>query len=222
MVGFGTGKYLENGDPQDTSIQTLYGIWDDQSGGGTSAVTGRGALVAQEVLGVANVSGVDYRVTTDNPVDFTQKRGWFMDLPDVGERVAFNPIVRPRRFVFVTLVPSQDPCTAGGQGWLMELDYLTGSRLEQSPFDVDGDGAILESDKLEQYTTAEGATVSNVTIAASGRRPGVGIPTTPTVLSRDERTEVKLVTGSAGGIEAFVEGKSMRTGRISWRQLLED
>jgi Tfp pilus tip-associated adhesin PilY1 len=28
MVYFGTGKFLENGDPDDTQLQTVYGVWD--------------------------------------------------------------------------------------------------------------------------------------------------------------------------------------------------
>ena len=93
MVGFGTGKYLEHADLSNTAEQTLYGIWDNQPGGSVSTVTGgRTDLQEQTVLTVVNVAGVDYRLTSDNSIDYTDSinppRGWYMDLPSPGERVS--------------------------------------------------------------------------------------------------------------------------------------
>jgi len=221
MIGFGTGKYLEHSDITDTSQQTLYGIWDDKTDGSVSTVTGgRTHLVEQTILGEVTVSGDSYRVTSDETVDYnSSKRGWFMDLP-AGERVAYNPIPRDGRFVFVTLIPdSTDPCAAGGSGWIMELDYLDGSRLPFPPFDLTGDQKINDSDKVDYDLDGDG---TDEQVPPSGKKPDIGIPTTPTVLDKDNTREVKIIQGSTGATESLWESKSVKTGRLSWRQIIED
>ncbi len=218
LVGFGTGKYLELADLSSTERQTLYGIWDSALNGSVTPVSaGRADLVEQSVLAVIPRSNTDYRVTSANAVDFTAKKGWFMDLPTLGERVAYNPVPRDKRFVFVTSIPDVDPCAAGGTGWVMELDYLTGSRLSEPPFDVNGDLMISGLDLVEYED--EGETHQ---IPASGVDVGIGIPTTPTVIGRDQRTEFKLMSGSSGQMATLLEGKSFISGRLSWKQRIRE
>ncbi|MBN2700611.1 MAG: hypothetical protein JXR29_04075 [Methylothermaceae bacterium] len=230
MVGFGTGKYLEHADLSTTDTHTLYGIWDSEPMAGVDTVGGRNKLVEQTVLGAVTVSGESYRVTSDNPVTYerasngsvsnSSDRGWYMDLPTTGERVAFNPIARDRRFVYVTLIPdSSDPCAAGGGGWIMELDYLDGSRLSVPPFDITGDKKITDADKVDFDTDGDG---SNETVPPSGKKPNIGIPTTPTVVDKDRESEVKVISGSSGAVDTLMEGKSVKTGRLSWRQIIGD
>ena len=218
VVGFGTGKYLELADLSSVEPQTLYGIWDSSLSGSVSPVSGgRANLVEQTVLAVTTAYNTDYRVTSNKAVDFSTKKGWFMDLPTSGERVGYNPIVRDRRFVFVTLVPDVDPCAAGGSGWVMELDYVTGSRLPGSPFDVNGDSAVSNLDLVDY--SADGETHQ---VPASGVSLDIGIPTTPTVIGRDQRTEFKVISGSTGDLATLLEGKSAVSGRLSWKQIITD
>jgi len=218
MVSFGTGQYLEVADLSTTDEQSLYGIWDAALNGSASTITGgRANLVEQSVLATIRVSNTDLRITSDHAVDYGSKRGWYMDLPTSGERVGYNPIVRDRRFVFVTLIPDVDPCAAGGSGWIMELDYLSGSRLAQSPFDVNGDLAISGLDLVDY--TEDGDTTS---VPASGIALDIGIPATPTVIGRDERTEFKVISGSSGDMATLLEGKSIAGGRLSWKQIIDD
>ncbi|MGB5833184.1 MAG: hypothetical protein WBG92_14490, partial [Thiohalocapsa sp.] len=140
----------------------------------------------------------------------------YMDLPTTGERVGYNPIVRDQRFVFVTLIPDVDPCAVGGTGWVMELGYLTGSRLARSPFDVNGDLAISDLDLVEH--TEDGETHQ---VPPSGVELGIGIPATPTVIGRDQRTEFKVISGSSGDLATLLEGKSSVSGRLSWKQIID-
>lgn len=228
MVGFGTGKYLEQTDLTTTSVQTLYGIWDSEPGGGVDAVSGRSKLVEQTVLTETTVSGNEFRLTSNNPVEYSRgpsgsastssKRGWYMDLPTSGERVAYNPIPRDQRFVFVTLIPNSDPCAAGGDGWLMELDYLDGSRLPQPPFDVNGDLKIDDLDRIAYDEDGDGIIDAN--LPPSGQKMDA-IPTTPTVLDKDQQTEVKLISQSSGNLTTVLESKApASSGRLSWRQII--
>jgi type IV pilus assembly protein PilY1 len=218
MVSFGTGQYLEVADLSTTDEQSLYGLWDAALNGSASTITGgRANLVEQSVLATIRVSNTDLRITSDHAVDYGTKRGWYMDLPTSGERVGYNPIVRDRRFVFVTLIPDVDPCAAGGSGWIMELDYLSGSRLAQSPFDVNGDLAISAMDLVDY--TEDGNTTK---VPASGIALDIGIPATPTVIGRDERAEFKVISGSSGDMATLLEGKSIAGGRLSWKQIIDD
>jgi len=229
MVGFGTGQYLEHADLTDTSVQTLYGIWDDVPTGGVTTVTGgRSKLVEQTVLTATTVSGNEFRLTSNNGVTYSRNgsgsvsassdRGWFMDLPTSGERVAYNPIARDRRFVFVTLIPdSSNPCAAGGGGWLMELDYLVGSRLSQPPFDVTGDGTINDSDKIAYDENGDG---TDENLSPSGMKMDA-IPTTPTVVDKDNGSEIKLISQSSGSLTPVLESKAPgSSGRLSWREII--
>jgi type IV pilus assembly protein PilY1 len=242
VVLFGTGKYLENSDTTGPfSTQSYYGVWDNDPLRTTSIA--RSSLLQQKVAGVVTVTdagGVanDFRVTTDYCINggsvsgfdvannnavtvacdsrWTQpsaKKGWYMDLPASGERVAYNAIVRNDRVVFPTLIPSTTPCLAGGDSWLMELDALTGRRLAVSPFDSDGNGVVSGADLLT-FNAAPG-------IAAGGMKPsGGGILTTPTVIKSgtNPSIEYKYSSSSTGTVVRTVESVS-GGGRISWREL---
>lgn len=217
MVSFGTGKYLEQADLTNTDTQTLYGIWDNKSDGSVSLVTGRSKLVEQTIIpGNFNKLSVDYRLTTNKTVDYSNDRGWYMDLSTSGERVAYNPIYRLKRSVFVTLIPdSTDPCAAGGSGWIMEVNYLTGARLDKPPFDITNDKKINQDDQFSYDEDNDG---NDEKIPPTGKKLS-GIPTTPTVVDKDKESEVKIISQSTGAIGTLLEGKSVKSGRLSWRQI---
>jgi len=213
MIGFATGKYLELSDISTTATQTIYGIWDQGS-----MVTNRSKLVEQTVIDTQTIGSNRFRVTSTEPVDYTStKKGWFMDLPESGERVDLNPVIRDGRFVFVTRTPSSAPCVAGGTSWLMELDYLSGGRLDVSPFDVNGDGIINSLD----YVTI---TINSVEtqVPVSGYQSGSGgMISTPTILKTDtEDEELKILSNSDGQVEAKLESVNTKyKGRVSWEEI---
>jgi type IV pilus assembly protein PilY1 len=232
MIYFGTGKYYGTGDLLDNSGQTFYGIWDrwfdgdadidyDESdfGGGYD----RASLLQQEVLGTnsSQFKYVDARVTSDYPVDWETQFGWYLDLPEVGERVHQDPFLRNDRIVFVTVTPSDDPCRAGGSSWLMELDARDGSRLDKSPFDYDGQNGVSEEDLVDFDSDGDGSTDK---VVGSGVRRKVigdsgGIYTIPAVLKLPtEDKERKYMATSKGSIETVEESSGRRLKR-SWREI---
>jgi type IV pilus assembly protein PilY1 len=221
LVGFGTGKYLGVSDISSTSTQSIYTIWDKDTN-----ITNRTKLVEQTVLNEQTVNGNKYRVTSENSVDFSTKSGWFMDLPESGERVDINPVIRDYRFVFVTRTPSSAVCDAGGTSWLMELDYLTGGRLELSPFDINGDGIINDQDFV---TLGLGVDLDNdgnedtITVPASGYQDSTGgMLTTPTILEKPDELdeEIKILADSKGQITSILESVDTQyRGRISWEEI---
>lgn len=200
LVGFGTGVYLGLSDVTNADGQTYYAVLDTGSAVAATAPP-RSNLQAQTVLSTptVDIDGlglVETRITSENTVDYATKKGWYMDLPDTGERVAFNPILRDGRFVFTTLVPDTGVCSAGGSGWIMELDYLTGGALENSPF-------IGAPDKTSGI-----------------KPPGDGIPNTPTVIGDpDNKKELKIVNESTGDTDVISETVQYKSGRLSWREI---
>lgn len=217
-VYFGTGRYFAVGDNSVSSpapVMTFYGIQDRNAKGESSpqANGGRSTLLQQTVLGTATVSSEQVRVTSDNaPSDSHQ--GWYLDLPEAGERQISTPILRGGRIIFSTLTPNaSDPCGFGGTSWLMELDALTGSRLSHSPFDLNRD---------RQFNRDDFATITvggnTITVPVSGRQSKEGIIKTPGVITAGE-IEFKYASGTSGGIDTTVEKGDSASGRQSWRQI---
>ncbi len=120
-VYFGTGRYLGDTDLDDAGTQTLYGIKDD----GSSTVTGTGSLVEQ-TIGGDQLS----RTISGNTVDWSKKSGWFVNLPDTGERVTIDPQLYAGTLVFATTVPSVSACQPGGYSWLYQLNFKTGGNVK--------------------------------------------------------------------------------------------
>ena len=155
------------------------------------------------------------REVSDNAVDYSSKHGWYLDLiltgetRGDGERVVDQAILRHDRIIFPTLTPSNDPCNFGGTGWLMELDALTGGRLDYAVLDVNGDGVINTADLV-----ANGGTP----IPPSGIKFDEMI-TRPGIIGAGER-EYKYTSGSRGRIGVTAErADNAELGRQSWWQL---
>lgn len=217
VVLFGTGKYLELSDrivPSPAQVQTFYGLHDD----GTRITSGRSALKQQKVVVEVSASGFDLRLTTDykpGPSD----RGWFMDLPTPGERQVSRPVLRGGRIIFTTLIPSTATCSYGGTSWLMEVDAITGSRLEETPFDVNGDGKFNSADWVFGTGDFDGdGTPETIKVPVSGKKSKEGIIKTPAIIGAGEK-EYKYASGTSGNVEITVEPGSGGEGRQSWRQL---
>jgi len=237
MIYFGTGKYYADNDqiiggsPQ---VQTFYGLRDNGS-----EIASRSSLQEQTILAEDTITiparvgppatdafNIDVRQTTDLPVDYSSKSGWFMELESPangpeGERVVSAPLLRSGRIIFPTLIPDPNPCDSGGSSWLMELDALTGGRLSTSPFDINNDGNFDLDDFIEIYdTNDDGVIDSSDGVAVSGiRKDGLGIIKTPGVVICSDGTECKYSSGSSGELDMIKESSGSPTGRQSWRQL---
>jgi type IV pilus assembly protein PilY1 len=227
MIYFGTGKFFETGDeiiaatPQ---IQTFYGIWD------TGTAVTRANLQAQTIDWEGEVSFAtpdggsvahDLRVVSENQVDYATKKGWQLDLisPNlggvgVGERVISRALLRDGRIIFTSMIPSPDPCEPGGDGWLMELDAVSGARITEAVFDLNGDGYFDEDDWIEIDDGAGG----KIKVPPSGIKSTEGIINTPGVIEDGDK-EFKFASGSQGGIQRIVESSGDVTGRKGWWQL---
>lgn len=224
MVLFGTGKYLETPDTivdtDEPEVQSYYGLYDPNTGENSDRIRNYDKLIQQTIVEERTVTAggrsVNLRATSQNPLQ-ADSRGWYLNLllssSDYdGERVVSNTTVRAGRAIFTTLIPDPDPCGFGGKSWLMEIDALSGARLNETPFDVNNDGVFDANDLLA---------LSGSTAAASGIQLDSGIAPTPGVLlSADGTKEFKYSPGTNGNISVVVEnpGKGA-AGRQSWRQI---
>ncbi len=230
MVYFGTGRYIATNDnaASTSPINTFYGIWDR---GDVSQIP-RSKLLPQ-TISAATVSSTTVRQVTNDTINWCTVNnvdsctcdntstgkclGWRDNLltattGSLGEKAVSNPVLvsgTVPRIIFTTLVPQTDACTAGGTGWLMELNPKNGGRLPEQVFDIDGNGTINSSDMI------------GGTIPVAGINPGIGIMPEPTII-RDSanKTDLKAETGSSGAVMTIKNYVSGTTGgRQSWRQL---
>ncbi|MBK1731989.1 hypothetical protein CKO41_09335 [Thiococcus pfennigii] len=208
MVAFGTGSYFRVEDAADTQVQTLYGIRDSLTG---TYPIGRSELLRQEIESETEIEigGEDYLLRTVSETDWdSDKRGWYLDLDydtSPGERViseATFPFGSTTDHVrFTTLIPSDDPCVGGREGFLYDLELLTGGRYGSPVFDLDGDGDIDSDD------TIDGIPPSGIGFGSGERLTVVQIPGTG------------IAIGSSGRGEVLpLEGDSNAFGRQSWQQ----
>ncbi len=234
IVYFGTGKYLETGDASvlGATTQTFYAVWDDYTSTNTGGIANpnRGDLLQQTVTNTVTSGGAQYRAISNNNMVWHADSsspsgsdiGWYIDLPDTGERAVTEPLLLDSRILFTTVVPSDDPCRNGGDGWLMELDAHNGGRLATSPFDVNGDGIFSDADFI--------AGGSGTNVAAGGKKFS-GIPSAPSVLlggspaatpacTGPKCKEQKLISTTDGAIQGQENNpQECSYCRASWRQV---
>ncbi|RYY73168.1 MAG: hypothetical protein EOO52_18930 [Gammaproteobacteria bacterium] len=207
MVYFGTGKLSESGDKSTTQIQTLYGILDSGAAIATLTTANRATILHQKTIsaeanGQRTITGD--KTTTDGTrqVDWTTKKGWFLDLKfgstATGERIIAKPLLLYDRVIINTFIPSTYQCDYGGSGWLMEL---TGVGDKFIGYDLLGTHAnhVLDNVILGNLIAIFGN--KKVDIVGSGLKPdGNG--------------------NGSGSIKGFLKDKpSSAYGRMSWRQL---
>jgi type IV pilus assembly protein PilY1 len=127
VVFVGTGRFLGVSDKTDSSVNSFYAIKDKLSATGLGSVRTNGALVKQTLTFGTSTNGQNIIKNSNNAVDWTAKSGWYLDLPNVGERVFTDPAVVLGIVTFTTNIPTiADPCSGGGVSWLYELNWKTG------------------------------------------------------------------------------------------------
>jgi type IV pilus assembly protein PilY1 len=211
MVYFGTGKFNETSDKTTTATQGFYAVWDAEGGAGDYKIAN---LQLQSINGTFTGADGVYMTSTENTVNYTSQKGWYLPLSYgstmVGERVIYQAVYTLGRVLFTTAgVDSTDPCSSQGFGRLIELDALSGSELSYQVLDTSGDGLIDTSDTR----------VSGVFFAS-------GIPTLTAVVnisatSSAPASQRKVFNLSNGDIDTLREKGATGggKGRIMWRQI---
>jgi type IV pilus assembly protein PilY1 len=137
MVYFGTGSYLSATDPATTTVQALYGIYDDLL---HTPNTSPFALDTNlSLMRISTTAGSDVRTTSSAALlswfTVAGKKGWIVELTGAnvvaGERVIAPPVRYTvagllDAFLFTSIVPSTDDCEAGLDAWITGIDAMTG------------------------------------------------------------------------------------------------
>jgi Tfp pilus tip-associated adhesin PilY1 len=126
MLFVATGKLLGATDTTDLQRQSIYGIVDP--------VVGTTAFPAlRTALAPLRMTQVGSRPTAHRTVACTgttaqcdSTDGWYVDLPDTGERVNVEMKLRSQTLIIGSNVPLIGPCSAGGYSWLNYLNFKTG------------------------------------------------------------------------------------------------
>ena len=134
MIFVATGRLLGATDLGSTQTQSIYGIIDPLIGNATSFSNLRGSLAP---LGVTQVGSgpTAYRTVacTGTSAQCNSTNGWFVNLPDPGERVNVEMKLRSGTLVVGSNVPQISACTTGGYSWLNYLSYSNGLAVTGSP-----------------------------------------------------------------------------------------
>ncbi|MGD9786402.1 MAG: pilus assembly protein [Sulfuricellaceae bacterium] len=196
VVYVGTGRYLGTTDLADTSQQSFYAIKDPLDSTDYGANFRATANVVQQTLTqTTDVDGAIIRTASSNAVDFSSNDGWYIDLPDTGERDNTDPALALGTLVFTTNVPNSNACTIGGYSWIYYLDYRTGSFV----------------------STASGQQVA--------RRLGNSLATRPVLVRLPNNSVVSLTklsdtTVDVGKVPIGAGGNTVR--RVLWRELFNE
>lgn len=185
VIVFGTGKLYDTTDVTNTVTQTMYGIWDSVPFGTTTTPvgvtqTGVASLVQQTISSIVTTGTkvvtasnlttstvtVNYYTASTYSVDFTTKRGWYMNLPNTGQRAVYPSEALVGGYVLLdTVSPSNvslNPCiqTGSGRAWNYVIDGVSGSGPTSAIFDTNGDGIVNSGDLIVAgyENTADGRT----------------------------------------------------------------
>jgi type IV pilus assembly protein PilY1 len=206
VIAFATGKMFEDADLTTTGTQSIYGVLDSTPfGSPTVAVTAPTlSNLIQQTVSLTSTrtqtvtasdltqsqQTVSYFTVSRNTVTFsTTVKGWYIDLPNTGQRTVYPLDLLTNRYVAVdTVAPTNvivaDPCTqsAQGQGWLYLIDGWTGGGPAEAVIDTNGDGLINTSD----------STASGITTQADGRNINAKVD------SKSDATQTTYATISGG------------------------
>lgn len=132
----GTGRYLGLSDASATdmrspNLQSFYGFVDkvsDNSWTGWGDLRNHDPAPVKQTLtnGVDPATGEAVRFGSSKAVDFKNVPGWYIDLPDNGERVNNDPLLVFDQVVFASNVPTPSACTTGGYSYLNILSVSSG------------------------------------------------------------------------------------------------
>ena len=157
FIVFGSGKYLEQSDREggnEKALHHIYGILDADQ---TTKVNAN-QLQAQEMKAI---SGSNYFEVTQNDVDYSTQKGWYLPLMidgiKEGDRLVYEPqeygINELLRFSLTSYknIASTDPCLPDDsniKGKILRILPFTGGMASHQTVDTNNDGKIDSSDKI--------------------------------------------------------------------------
>ena len=204
FIFFGSGRYITGTDVSNSAAQSWYGLIDDDA-----AISGRSELKLRSVELEATINGSPVRSFAPAVAgDMASKHGWVLDLVspttgNTGERMIGEQKFFGTVLLAASMIPSTDACTPGGQGFLNALDPFTGASITNLFFDANNDLLFNGSDRI-----GNGSPIGSIS-------PGINLPSDPILIGN------RLVSsGTSGDIRSLSVNNPIRSGRISWREVV--
>jgi type IV pilus assembly protein PilY1 len=208
-VYFGTGSYLTLGDVNDHTVQTLYGVIDED------APLIETQLQARTIAGTTTVAGRIYRALEPQAALPSGKKGWYLDWnnPTAGERIVVRPQLKGSAVVTSTMIPpTASTCEAGGSGFINAVDAFTGTAMDEAFFDMNKDHNFDNLDTITINTPA-GPVQVGVSSVSTGASPTKVVFVGNTLF-------YSKTDGSMGSDQGNPPGGNPR--RVMWREILKD
>jgi hypothetical protein len=142
QVLFGTGRLYTDDDIKDTSVQSLYGVWDKGAAPTFPRKPLERILSADTAYSGGGNDEVVRTFTTTAAINYQTYDGWVVDLP-AGERLVTAPQLRAGRLK--TTITDPD----GYKNFLLEVVFDEGSADETSIFDLDRSGTLDTADRVD-------------------------------------------------------------------------
>ena len=204
-VFFGTGRYITTSDVTDLSVQSWYGLIDDD----TTTIS-RSDLVQRTIEIETTVGSTTARAfSLATAGDMVGKRGWYVDMKSPltgaqGERLVGENKFFGTFLLASSLIPSTNVCTPGGTGFINAIDPFTGAALPAPFFDINNDLTITDADRIGTDKRAIGSI-----------DPGINLPSDPILIGNR-----LLTSGTSGGVASNSGVAPFRAGRIAWREVV--
>ena len=205
IIFVATGRFLGASDVGNTQVQAVYGIVDPMTGSPSYANL-RGALVPLALTQVGSGPGTFRTVAcTGTVAQCAGTNGWFVNLPDLGERVNVEMKLRSGTLVVGSNVPQISACVSGGYSWLNYFNYRDGTAIGGGT--AGGAGLSHEFSVSQQFSNF---LIVGITIV---KLPGAGLNGVPpfTVYVTGSDSTVTPIDGKVG--------PGANTKRVSWREL---
>ena len=217
FVFFGTGAFFREQDPTDLSVQSWYGLIDED----TPISQGRSALrertfTATGIMAEKSVRGL----SRASPDDMRDRKGWYLDLGAglPGERIiSKSQIIQfalPALSVISIYPENNDPCVGGGGSEYIQVDPFTGGSLALGVIDLNANGDFADD-------LLHGNVISSISL-------GVGLAKNMLLLSSGTVAIGSFIgsgalqsSGAAVGEIRFNLGTRAKR-RIAWREIIRD
>ncbi len=129
FVYVATGRLVGASDIPNLQVQSIYAIKDPLTATAYADLRTSLKKMTMTVVG----SGASATRTINCDAQCTSTDGWFVDLPDSGERVNVDMRLQLGTLVVASNVPQTTACTIGGYSWLNYLNFATGTAVANSP-----------------------------------------------------------------------------------------
>lgn len=226
MLGFTTGRNFTTGDRTDVSEQSIYAIWDNSkitiaSSGAVAVIddaskritNGRISLVQQTANStvVSSFGGRTFYSSSSNPVNYAStganpnKRGWYMNFLDSGERGTNNPEMSNaggNYADFFSSIPAQgtdsntETCSLTSKAevpFVTTLSLINGAPTAKPYYDNNG-GGFTGSETVTSRVKGQGKAVTFKNSDSSGSNTSY-TGTNPTGLVKKPPLDNGITTG---------------------------